>query len=96
MIIIVFQFAKSIIRQSHLTPLLFSVIPVYWKHDQALQLYPTPDLVVVADDFKPYDTSYYDCKVINCGSFVKSNFTFMTYYPSGNEVEECNLPEDMS
>ncbi|XP_058796791.1 DNA polymerase epsilon subunit 2 [Phymastichus coffea] len=88
-------FAKSIIRQSHLTPLLFSVIPVYWKHDHALQLYPTPDLVVVADDFKPYETTYYECKVINCGSFVKSNFTFMTYYPSENGVDECILPEDI-
>ncbi|KAL7297167.1 hypothetical protein TKK_0009584 [Trichogramma kaykai] len=90
-------FAKSIIRQSHLAPLLFSVSPVYWKHDQALQLYPIPDLVVVADDFQAYTTEYSGCKVINPGPFVKGNFSFTLYVPGEeNKVEESNLPEDDS
>ncbi|XP_011498563.1 PREDICTED: DNA polymerase epsilon subunit 2 [Ceratosolen solmsi marchali] len=87
-------FAKSIIRQSHLTPLLFSMIPVYWKHDQALHLYPTPDLIIVADDFQPYATSYANCKVINPGPFSKSNFAFKCYNPADNIVEDCEIPAD--
>lgn len=23
--------------------------PVYWQHDQAMRLYPLPDLIIVAD-----------------------------------------------
>ncbi|XP_014205834.1 DNA polymerase epsilon subunit 2 [Copidosoma floridanum] len=87
-------FAKSIIRQSHLTPLLFSTIPVYWKHDHALQLYPTPDLLVVADDFQSYTTKYNECQVTNPGSFVKSNFSFKVYCPKENLVEDCDIPDD--
>ncbi|XP_008205450.1 DNA polymerase epsilon subunit 2 [Nasonia vitripennis] len=88
------SFARSIIRQSHLAPLLFSVIPVYWQYDQALQLYPTPDVIVAADDFQPYKTTYYNCQVINPGPFIKSNFSFKVYVPYENVVEDCDIPDD--
>jgi DNA polymerase epsilon subunit 2 len=72
------------------------MIPVYWKHDQALQLYPTPDLIVIADDFQPYSTSYAKCKVINPGPFSKSNFAFKCYNPADNSVDDCEIPADDS
>ncbi|KAJ8674104.1 hypothetical protein QAD02_005366 [Eretmocerus hayati] len=88
-------FAKAIICQSHLAPLLYSTVPVYWKHDQALQLYPIPDLVVVADDFRPYKTSHFECKVMNPGPFMKSNFSFKSYLPNENEIEDCSVADDV-
>lgn len=88
-----FQYAKSIIRQSHLAPLSLPLMPIYWKQDQALQIYPTPDLIILADEFKSYSTSYSGCQVTNPGSFVKSNFNFKAYYPIENEVDDCDIAE---
>lgn len=89
-----FQYAKSIVCQSHLTPLSLPVIPVYWKHDHALQLFPTPDLIVVADQFESYTTSYEDCQVINPGTFAKNDFSFKVYVPSSDAIEDSAIPED--
>lgn len=78
-----------------MTPLLFSTIPVYWKYDQALQLYPTPDLIVVADEFQPYVAKNMSgCKVINPGSFLKNDFSFFLYQPYENSIEDCSVPSD--
>ncbi|XP_034941329.1 DNA polymerase epsilon subunit 2 [Chelonus insularis] len=88
------HYARSIICQSHLAPMNLPVVPVYWKHDHTLQLYPTPDLIVIADQFQTYSTSYSDCKVINPGTFLRSNFAFKVYKPGMNEIEECEVPAD--
>ncbi|XP_012255117.2 DNA polymerase epsilon subunit 2 [Athalia rosae] len=85
------QYARSIISQSHLTPMNLIAVPIYWNQDHALQLYPTPDLVVVADQYKPYSTKFNDCHVINPGVFSKNDFPFMNYYPADNKIEESSI-----
>lgn len=85
------HFAKSIISQSHLAPLTLSASPVYWKHDHALRLHPTPDLIVVADRYEPYSTVYSNCHVTNPGSFPNNNFSFKTYVPAANIIEDCEI-----
>lgn len=70
------------------------VVPIYWKHDYALQLFPTPDLIVAADQYAAYTTSYNNCQVINPGTFLKNNFSFKVYKPSMNEVEECEVGDE--
>lgn len=83
-----------------MTPLLYSTVPVYWKYDQALHLYPTPDLIVVADDFQQYETvdttNKFNCKVINPGSFLKSKFSFLYYKPTDTKepIEKCELDDE--
>ncbi|XP_076290202.1 DNA polymerase epsilon subunit 2 [Lasioglossum baleicum] len=89
------HYAKSIICQSHLTPLSLSVIPVYWKYDHALQLYPTPDVIVAADKFEAYDTVYSDCHIINPGLFPKNDHSFKVYVPALDVVEHCAIPKDL-
>ncbi|XP_053597166.1 DNA polymerase epsilon subunit 2 [Microplitis demolitor] len=88
------HYARSIICQSHLAPMSLPVVPVYWKYDHALQLYPSPDLIVAADQFQAYSTSYTDCKVINPGTFLRNNFSFKVYKPGTDEIEECEVPPD--
>nr|CAD7454346.1 unnamed protein product [Timema tahoe] len=59
------HFTKTILCQAHLAPLPLAVCPIYWAHDTAMQLYPLPDLVVVADQFNAFTASYMDCIVTN-------------------------------
>ncbi|XP_043258078.1 DNA polymerase epsilon subunit 2 [Colletes gigas] len=89
------HYAKSIICQSHLTPLNLSITPVYWKHDHALQIYPTPDIIVAADKFEAYATTYSDCHVINPGLFPKNDHSFKVYVPALDLIEHCAIPKDM-
>ncbi|XP_070517349.1 DNA polymerase epsilon subunit 2 [Cardiocondyla obscurior] len=88
------HFAKAIISQSHLTPVPLQVVPIYWKYDHALQIFPTPDLIVIADNFETYTTNYSDCYVINPGLFSKNNFSFQAYVPAVHQVEDCQLAAD--
>ncbi|KAL6440025.1 hypothetical protein ACFW04_002988 [Cataglyphis niger] len=88
------HFAKTIISQSHLTPVPLQVVPIYWKYDHALQVFPTPDLIVIADNFGTYTTDYSDCYVINPGMFSKNNFSFQVYVPAINQIQDCQLPND--
>ncbi|XP_011155477.1 DNA polymerase epsilon subunit 2 [Solenopsis invicta] len=87
-------FAKAIISQSHLTPVPLQVVPVNWRYDHALQIFPTPDLIVIADNFETYTTNYSDCYVINPGMFSKNNFSFQAYVPAINQIQDCQLPND--
>lgn len=67
-------------------------VPIYWRYDHALQILPTPDLIVIADDFETYTTSYSDIFVINPGMFSKNNFSFQAYMPVVNQIQDCQLP----
>ncbi|KAG7204356.1 hypothetical protein KM043_002169 [Ampulex compressa] len=89
------HYAKSIICQSHLAPLNLSVAPVYWKYDHTLQIYPTPDLIVVADQFEAYATVYSNCHIINPGMFPKNDFSFKVYVPSLDLIEHCGIPKEI-
>ncbi|XP_017796798.1 PREDICTED: DNA polymerase epsilon subunit 2 [Habropoda laboriosa] len=89
------HYAKSIICQSHLTPLSLSIIPTYWNYDHALQLYPTPDLIVSADKYEAYETTYSNCHIINPGLFPKNDHSFKVYVPALDLIEHCAIPKDM-
>lgn len=85
---------KTLLSQCTLSPLSLGVQPVYWKHSEALSLYPIPDLIVVADHFQPYTRSYHDCKVVNPGSFPRTEFSFKVYVPASRTVEDSQIPKD--
>ncbi|XP_051158956.1 DNA polymerase epsilon subunit 2 [Leptopilina boulardi] len=88
------HYAKSIISQSHLVPLNLQAMPIYWKYDHALQLFPTPDLIVVADSFPAYKTEFSQCHVINPSSFLRSGFSFQTYEPAElfeKQITDCQI-----
>jgi len=85
------QFVKTILSQGHLCPLPLIVRPVYWGFDNALRLYPLPDLVVCADKYDPYNVGNSDAIVMNPGSFSRSKFCFNVYWPASREVEECKI-----
>ena len=59
------QFAKTLICQGHLCPLPLHVAPVYWSYDNALRIYPVPDLIVCADKYDPFSVSQLDTHVVN-------------------------------
>lgn len=40
-------------------------MPIYWDMDAALTLYPLPDLVVIGDPSKPFETEHQGCTVVN-------------------------------
>lgn len=59
------QFVKTILSQGHLTPLPLYVSPVYWAYDNALRVYPVPDVIIFADKYDPFSISNSDCLCIN-------------------------------
>ncbi|KAK2492656.1 hypothetical protein MC885_021504 [Smutsia gigantea] len=59
------HFVKTILSQGHLTPLPLHVSPVYWAYDYALQVYPVPDLLVIADKYDPFTLTNTECLCIN-------------------------------
>ncbi|XP_053620479.1 DNA polymerase epsilon subunit 2 [Plodia interpunctella] len=85
---------KTLLSQCSLSPLSLGVQPVYWKHADALSLYPMPDLVVVADHFQPYTRAYQDCQLVNPGSFPRTEFSFKVYIPSSRTVEDSQIPKE--
>ncbi|CAK1589796.1 unnamed protein product [Parnassius mnemosyne] len=85
---------KTLLSQCTLSPLSLAIQPVYWKHADALSLYPMPDLVVVADHFQPYTRAYQNCQVINPGSFPRTEYSFKVYIPSSKTVEDSQIPKE--
>lgn len=85
---------KTLLGQCTLAPLSIGVQPVFWRHASGLNLYPLPDLVIVADHFQPFVRNYKDCQVINPGSFPRTKFTFNVYVPATRTVEESQIPND--
>ncbi|KRY23627.1 GDP-mannose 4,6 dehydratase, partial [Trichinella patagoniensis] len=62
-------FAKTILAQSHLSPLPLHISPVYWNLDHSLYLYPLPDLVVCCDKYRPFTQTVQGCVVTNPRQF---------------------------
>ncbi|XP_077300433.1 DNA polymerase epsilon subunit 2 isoform X1 [Arctopsyche grandis] len=85
---------KTLLGQCTLAPLSIGVQPVYWQHADALNLYPMPDLVVIADNFKPYTRSYQNCQFINPGSFPRTDFSFKVYMPASRTIEDSQIPNE--
>lgn len=57
--------AITLLQQSHLCPLPLVVQPVHWQFDQALQLYPLPHAVILADSSAPSSYRHSGCHVFN-------------------------------
>lgn len=75
---------KTVLDQSHLSPLPISSCPIYWQHDAALRLYPFPDALIIGDSVDQYYENYEDCDAINPGPFSSSGFNFVVYRPIGD------------
>ena len=88
------HFAKTLVAQSHLSPLPLHVEPVYWSRDNAMWLYPLPDLLVCADKYDPYSVTQVDCNVINPGSFPRSDWAFKVYMPATRQVEYSRIDDE--
>ncbi|CAK1547746.1 unnamed protein product [Leptosia nina] len=85
---------KTLLSQCTLSPLSLGVQPVFWKHADALSLYPMPDLIVVADSFPPYTRSYLQCQVVNPGSFPRTEYSFKVYVPASRSIEDSQIPNE--
>lgn len=81
------QVVKTLIDQGTVSPLPVHVSPVYWEYDHALHLYPTPDVLVLADKFDAYNVEYNACTCFNPGSFFSSDWNFMVYTPSKARID---------
>lgn len=60
-----FQIGRTLVSQGHLVPMHMIPMPVYWSYDHALQLYPLPDLIVLGDNTKAFNTEIQGCQVMN-------------------------------
>jgi len=88
------HFGRTLVSQSHLSPLPLHVCPVYWDFDRSMWLYPLPDLVVCADKFDPFVTEHSGCTIVNPGSFAKNDFSFKTYMLKTKQIEDSQIPDD--
>ena len=77
---------KTVLDQGHLCPLPMNQVPVRWSHDASLRLYPLPDLLMMADHYDQYHSSYQGCAAINPGSFP-TDFSFVVYRPYNRQCE---------
>ena len=73
---------KTVLDQSHLSPLPLSASPIYWQHDHSLRLYPFPDALICGDRVDQYYENYEECDAINPGPF-SNGFNFVVYRPIG-------------
>lgn len=55
----------TLLQQSHLCPLPLLQQPVLWQYDHALQLYPLPHAVIVADGSPQESYTHGGCVVFN-------------------------------
>eukprot|EP00878_Enallax_costatus_P001045 GHUV01001180.1.p1 GENE.GHUV01001180.1~~GHUV01001180.1.p1 ORF type:complete len:395 (+),score=91.74 GHUV01001180.1:179-1186(+) len=77
------QLASTLLQQSCLCPLPLQVQPVHWAHDAALQLYPLPHALILADTSPQATFRHEDCTVMNPGCLQERNFA--AYKPCAGE-----------
>ena len=81
------QFAHvcaTVLQQSHLCPLPLEGQPVYWQHDAALQLYPVPDALIIADSAPMAAHTFAACACMNP---VSPGFS--GYLAPSQTIERC-------
>jgi len=73
---------KTMLDQGHLCPVPLSSLPIYWKNDHLMRLYPPPDAVVLGDKStgRYYETYMDDCDVMNPGAFYTDG-GFLVFRP---------------
>lgn len=65
------RLTKTLLDQAHLSPFPLSTRPIHWDYGSALQLYPLPSALVVADaEAPPFALNYMGCCVMNPGRLV--------------------------
>lgn len=65
------KLVKTVLDQGYLSPFRMSTRPVLWDYASALQLYPLPTAMVLADvDAPAFCVTYEGCHVMNPGSVV--------------------------
>ncbi|EQC30298.1 hypothetical protein SDRG_11875 [Saprolegnia diclina VS20] len=63
------QLIKTVIDQGHLCPLPLSAQPIHWAYDNALQLFPLPDVMILADKTDQYQVGYAGVAAFHPGPF---------------------------
>lgn len=64
---------RTILSQSHMSPFPLSVRPLHWDYAHALNLYPLPTSLILADAEAPaYVVKYCGCTVMNPGPLDES------------------------
>jgi len=84
---------KTLLDQSHLSPLPLTITPIYWRYDYALRLNPLPTALILADKYNQYQVQYQDTLTFNPGSF-STDFSFAIYTPSNKNVEFFSVDDD--
>ncbi|KAH6674217.1 DNA polymeras-like protein epsilon subunit B [Halenospora varia] len=65
------KLTKTILDQGYLSPFNMAIRPVLWDYTSALQVYPLPTAMVLADTEAPaFCVTYEGCHVMNPGSVV--------------------------
>ena len=65
------KLVKTVLDQGYLAPFRMANRPVLWDYASALQLYPLPTALVLADTEAPaFCVTYEGCHVMNPGSVV--------------------------
>lgn len=65
------RLTKTLLDQGHLSPFPLNTRPIHWDFGSALQLYPLPTALVMADPEAPaFSLNYMGCCVMNPGSIV--------------------------
>ncbi len=85
---------RTLLEQSHLCPVPQAICPLYWNLDQAMHLYPIPDLLVLGDSYDQYVVREKEPDFLACnpGSFG-ADYSFVVVRPSTLEVEESRVPD---
>jgi DNA polymerase epsilon subunit 2 len=85
------RLVKTILDQGHLMPV--AGVPIYWNHDQALRLYPLPDVLVLGGDSsssqqhqQQFHEVYGGCHVIHPGSMATRS-SYAVYEPHAVEIK---------
>ncbi|GBF94898.1 hypothetical protein Rsub_08141 [Raphidocelis subcapitata] len=83
--------ALTLLQQSHLCPLPLPAQPVHWAFDHALQLYPLPHTLVLADGSAGQEEFRHEgCSVFNPGCLHEG--LFGAYAPFQDGFEPSALP----
>jgi DNA polymerase epsilon subunit 2 len=65
------KLVKTILDQGTVSPFPLPIRPVLWDHASAVQLYPLPTALILADsDAAPFCMTYEGCHVMNPGRFL--------------------------
>jgi DNA polymerase epsilon subunit 2 len=88
------KLAKTILDQGCLSPFPTTIRPILWNYASALQLYPLPSALVLADsEAEPFAITYEGCHVMNPGKLVPDSGTgtinWLEYDMLSNKGRAC-------